>query len=103
MMQTIAWGSMLIAFSSNGSLAEAVDKTFDGEHPCELCKLVKETKREEDKKPVSMVMKKQDVVLSVQIKAPVPRGTDYVAGFTPYERWIPEGIVDELLRPPRMA
>ena len=52
LLQTIAWGDMLVEFSSKGSFSEAVDKTFDGEHPCHLCKVVKKSKSEEKKKPL---------------------------------------------------
>lgn len=101
LLQTIAWGTMILSFSDKGSLEEAVGKTFDGEHPCELCKLVKETKREEEKKPVMLAVKKQDVVLASSIMAPVPRGTDHMVVSTPYGRWVPEGYREVLLRPPR--
>ncbi len=40
-LQGIAWTGMMIKFSQQDSLAEAVSKTFDGEHPCPLCKAVK--------------------------------------------------------------
>lgn len=40
-LQGIAWTGMMIKFSQQDSLAEAVSKTFDGEHPCPLCNAVK--------------------------------------------------------------
>jgi len=40
-LQGIAWTGMLISFARDGSLTEAVAKTFDGAHPCPLCKMVK--------------------------------------------------------------
>ena len=39
-LQGIAWTGMMIKFSQQDSIAEAVSKTFDGEHPCPLCKAV---------------------------------------------------------------
>jgi hypothetical protein len=41
-LQGIAWTGMLINYTTEGTLAEAVVKTFDGEHPCALCQLVEE-------------------------------------------------------------
>ena len=41
LLQTVAWGNMLVRFSRTESFAEAAKKTFDGKHPCPLCKLVK--------------------------------------------------------------
>ncbi|MDZ4288926.1 MAG: hypothetical protein U0984_13250, partial [Prosthecobacter sp.] len=40
-LQGIAWTGMLITYYQQGSLVDAVAKTFDGEHPCPLCKAVK--------------------------------------------------------------
>ncbi len=42
LVQGIAWAEMFIDFASEGSVIEAVEKTFDGQHPCPLCAKVKE-------------------------------------------------------------
>jgi hypothetical protein len=42
LLQSIAWTGMLISFAREGSVIEAVEKTFDGQHGCALCKKVKE-------------------------------------------------------------
>jgi hypothetical protein len=39
LVQTVGWVSMTIEFSQRASLSEALEMTFDGEHPCRLCKL----------------------------------------------------------------
>jgi hypothetical protein len=39
-LQVVAWSGMLIHYSRDASFAEAWDKTFDGDHPCALCKTV---------------------------------------------------------------
>ena len=48
-LQTVAWTTMLAANLNTASLAEAVSKTFDGEHPCPLCKAIKAGKKTEQK------------------------------------------------------
>ena len=40
MLQVVAWTGMLIDYSRDATFAEAWDKTFDGEHPCAICKTV---------------------------------------------------------------
>ncbi len=45
--QAIAWGGMVISYSQYAPLTEAVVKTFDGRHPCELCKNIQKEKRAE--------------------------------------------------------
>jgi hypothetical protein len=42
LLQGIAWAGMLVSFASEGAVIEAVQKTFDGQHGCALCKKVKE-------------------------------------------------------------
>lgn len=42
LLQGIAWTGMFIEFASEGSVIEAVEKTFDGQHGCALCHKVKE-------------------------------------------------------------
>jgi hypothetical protein len=49
LLQTVAWTGMLINNSRAGPFKEAVSKTFDGEHPCCLCKAIKQGRAEERK------------------------------------------------------
>ncbi len=42
LLQGIAWTGMLISFAKDGTVIEAVQKTFDGQHGCALCHKVKE-------------------------------------------------------------
>ena len=39
-LQSIAWAGMLLNYSRSGSVASAIVKTFDGRHPCPLCKAI---------------------------------------------------------------
>jgi hypothetical protein len=49
-LQTIAWTTMLAAnLASQQSLTEAVTQTFDGDHPCPLCKAIAAGKKSEKK------------------------------------------------------
>jgi hypothetical protein len=41
-LQTVAWTGMLIRYSQQNTFAEAVSQTFDGEHPCAMCKVVQQ-------------------------------------------------------------
>ncbi|WP_395742000.1 hypothetical protein [Prosthecobacter sp.] len=42
LLQGIAWTGMLLSFAREGAVIEAVQKTFDGQHGCALCKKVQE-------------------------------------------------------------
>jgi hypothetical protein len=46
-LQTIAWTGMIVSYSRDASFSEAVSKTFDGEHPCPMCKVIKQARAEE--------------------------------------------------------
>jgi hypothetical protein len=39
-LQSVAWVGMLIDYSRSGSVASAIEKTFDGRHPCPLCRAI---------------------------------------------------------------
>ena len=47
LLQTVAWTGMIISYSQENSLRGAVSMTFDGAHPCCLCKTIKQAKSEE--------------------------------------------------------
>jgi hypothetical protein len=46
-LQTVAWAGMVVAYSQNSTLREAVSKTFDGQHPCPLCKAIEQGREHE--------------------------------------------------------
>lgn len=39
-LQSVAWASMLVEYSQHASVAKAIAQTFDGQHPCILCKQI---------------------------------------------------------------
>ena len=46
-LQTVAWTGMIISYSRHASFAAAVSQTFDGGHPCPMCKAIKQGRAEE--------------------------------------------------------
>ena len=49
-LQTVAWAEMLRDYTQQtGSVAVAVEQTFDGAHPCGLCLQIASAKQEEAK------------------------------------------------------
>ncbi len=53
MLQSFAWSRMFLSYSQSASIGEALEKTFDGEHPCALCEHIRSAKKEtqHDKAP----------------------------------------------------
>lgn len=54
-LQGVAWVTMLVDNSQESSLVDAVSKTFDGQHPCPLCKAVATGQNEEREKKETLV------------------------------------------------
>lgn len=57
-LQSLAWTSMLVNNLHSCSLEAAVARTFDGRHPCCLCKAIAAHKQSEQKKDVSQPLQK---------------------------------------------
>ncbi|MEP6669940.1 MAG: hypothetical protein ABJF10_12350 [Chthoniobacter sp.] len=58
-LQSLAWTRMLMSYSRNGPIMEAVTKTFDGRHPCSLCKQVERAKSSEPQSTRAMEVENQ--------------------------------------------
>ena len=50
-LQSVAWVNMAISYSQDAPLVEALEKTFNGENPCQLCKAVREGQQSEREQP----------------------------------------------------
>jgi hypothetical protein len=57
-LQSIAWTTMLAENLQSVSLSQALIKTFDGKHPCPLCKVVAAGKNSEQKSAFTLELKK---------------------------------------------
>ena len=55
-LQAVAWTGMLVARAQQVSVEEAVRTTFDGDHPCPLCHVVEEGRRQQqEQEPVQIL------------------------------------------------
>jgi hypothetical protein len=81
LLQGVAWVGMVHDFSKAGTLTQAVAKTFDGQHPCPLCKKIVKARAAEEKTPVTLkIDKKAEVFIAVadsEIPVPVDRPMTY--------------------------
>lgn len=53
-LQSVAWGRMVVEFSRTDPLGTALAKTFDGEHPCTMCLKIR-AGRAQEKKSAPMI------------------------------------------------
>ena len=58
MLQSLAWAGMLAQNTRCESLQEAVAKTFDGRHPCALCRQIAKARQSEKKPDLQIEFKK---------------------------------------------
>lgn len=60
---------MAVTYSHGASLKEGLRKTFDGQHPCQLCKLITEGKKSEKKQQAQLQVHKVDIfsVASIEL------------------------------------
>lgn len=106
-LQTIAWGKMLVDYSKNASLATAISDTFDGEHPCPMCKKIatgkQQEKRENQNAPDSgKSVKAPDLLCSAcPGRAPPPRSAFFA--FTPFTPRCASQIDEPPPTPPPLA
>ncbi|HVU08261.1 MAG TPA: hypothetical protein VHG89_06935 [Verrucomicrobiae bacterium] len=58
LLQTVAWTAMLANNLCTQSVSAAVSQTFDGEHPCPLCKAIAAGKKSEQKSEIALQVQK---------------------------------------------
>ena len=57
-LQSVAWTTMFAESLQSASLSQAFVKTFDGKHPCPLCRAVAAGKAAEQKSDFTLELKK---------------------------------------------
>jgi len=62
LLQTVAWTNMLAENLRTESFTDAVARTFDGKHPCSMCKAISQGKKSEKKTEFPLLAKKLEFV-----------------------------------------
>ncbi len=101
LLQSVAWTGMAVSYSRQTSLTKALKMTFDGKHPCPLCKIVKAGKAAE---------KKRDLVkVDFKFEAAPFLGSRWLVPPQPIRHFLPESecaagsVHAPLVPPPRAA
>lgn len=77
-LQMVAWMGMFAVNSQQGDLAGALEKTFDGKHPCPLCAAVEagqQKEKEQQQKQLVDTVNKVNAVPLVAFVLPQPTET----------------------------
>lgn len=84
LLQTVAWTTMLADNLQSRSLHDAVAMTFDGQHPCPLCKAIAAAKKSEQKNQISFERQKlefppiqEGLILTAPLPVEIPSPNTY--------------------------
>jgi hypothetical protein len=62
LLQSIAWASMLARYSQQGySVSTALAQTFDGKHPCKICRVTESGRKAQSSAEKIVPIQKQDL------------------------------------------
>ena len=101
LLQSVAWVGMTVKFAQTDTFATALQKTFDGQHPCSLCQLVKAGKASEKKQELQKLETKLDFqLLAGTVELYPPRPSRH---FTPQTERADAGLFAPPVPPPRAA
>lgn len=104
LLQTFAWGRMIMTYSNGTSLAVAVEQIFDGNHPCNLCKTIIRTKSEDKEKKAALRPEMSfHVAIPAAVVVPIPRHTELRFVVTGYTGHMEEVALAVPMQPPRAA
>ena len=65
LFQSVAWLGMVVNYAQETPLKEALVRTFDGKHPCALCKEIAKGKQSEKKSESAPAAKQFEFLYSV--------------------------------------
>ena len=104
-LQVVAWSGMAITYSATSGVKEGLQKTFDGDHPCPLCHVVKTGKEEEQKSSPKMSTKaaKFESPIGEELTVLFPQQLSSKASFTQLDIEVSARTERPPVPPPRLA
>jgi len=78
-LQSVAWAKMVMDYSRQTSVQQALSETFDGEHPCDLCKKISRARDDSGKSATIAVFPHKDLSFVADKVARVvpPNGSEF--------------------------
>jgi hypothetical protein len=101
LLQVVAWVNMTVTYAQDASLTEAIEKTFDGKHACQLCKMVDEGKQKEQQQSTTVQKHKLELIGSEATIWVLPAEA-FLSEFAPVSSWC-SFREPPTLPPPRVA
>jgi hypothetical protein len=60
-LQSVAWGGMFVDYARMTGVVAAMQTTFDGQHPCGLCKEIQKRRGTEQKPDTQVIVQKLEL------------------------------------------
>lgn len=99
LLQSVAWTEMLTQNLHSSSIQTAIQKTFDGKHPCAMCKAVATGQKSEKKSEFASQSQKLEFPPLKKVAAPIAPARFLLL---PIEDFPAESFAHKpLLQPPR--
>lgn len=105
-LQSAAWVGMVVSYAKDATIGEALQKTFDGEHPCPLCKKIEaglKKEQENSKQPKSEAKKKIDLMTMAVAEATILLATADLSDYRPLDERAEAGTQVPPVPPPRVV
>jgi hypothetical protein len=100
-LQSVAWSEMIVEYSRTDSLTVAVEKTFDGRHPCGLCQQIASFSKKEQKRQALVAASKLEFVDLTPTAPIVPKRAR--PAFATIDCFSPARWEQPPVRPPRLG
>jgi hypothetical protein len=110
LVQEVAWVNMLVIYTQERGLKRGVIETFDGDHPCEMCKTAEKIRQqsEDPKGPAAPLQTRPNLAWGAMmipagiIQAPVPKYRDIpIVGTEWLQPWKGRGVDGPEPPPPK--
>ena len=88
-LQTVAWTKMVMDYSRQTSVQQALRETFDGEHPCDMCKKISRARNEPNKSVTAVAFPHKDLsfVTARVLQVTPPKGSEFEYPPFPWDAW----------------
>lgn len=99
-LQSLAWARMIVDFSRTDPLGTALAKTFDGEHPCQMCLKIRAGRAAEKKSPPAVTWEKLPEFILVGRSFGLAEPAAHLVGLVPFTSSLHARLVDSPPKPP---
>ena len=103
LLQSVAWTVMVLDRSAEMGWVQALETTFDGQHPCALCKVVRKGRDSQQQQTVVISLAKTDMVAGDEVLAVAAPPTVCVGHIVAHDEYAAFKAFPPPWQPPRQA